>query len=99
MFPINTIKIDRAFIKGIGIDINTEAIIKAIIAMAHSLKMELVAEGVETEEQLAFLQSEQCDKIQGYLFSPAVPEEDFRKLLEKEKNGSPVTQKHSESIV
>ena len=98
-FPINTIKIDRTFVKDISIDVNAEAIIKAIIAMAHSLNMEVVAEGVETEEQLAFLQSQKCDKIQGYLFSPPVPEEEFRKLLEKGKNSSPTIQKHSESMV
>jgi len=85
-FPINTLKIDRTFIKNITISVSAKAIIKAIIAMAHSLNMEVVAEGVETEEQLAFLQSQKCDKIQGYLFSPPVPEEDFRKLLEKDKN-------------
>ena len=97
-FPINTIKIDRAFIKDIMINTNAKAIVKAIIAMAHTLNMEVIAEGVETEDQLAFLQSQKCDKLQGYLFSPPVPEEDFRKLLEKEKNGSPIIQKHSASI-
>ncbi len=84
-FPINTIKIDRAFVKDIATDGNAEAIIKAIIAMAHSLNMEVVAEGVETEEQLAFLKSLKCEKIQGYLFSPPVPEEEFRKLLEQNR--------------
>jgi len=98
-FPINTIKIDRAFIKEVGIDVNAEAIIRAIIAMAHSLKMDIVAEGVETEDQLTFLQSEKCDKIQGYLFSPPVREEDFRKLLEKEKRGTPLIRMQSESVV
>jgi EAL domain-containing protein (putative c-di-GMP-specific phosphodiesterase class I) len=96
-FPINTIKIDRTFIKNIAIDVNAEVIIKAIIAMAHSLKMEVVAEGVETEEQLAFLQSEKCDKIQGYLFSPPVPAEEFIKLLEKDKIGTSPINKHSTS--
>ncbi len=98
-FPIGTIKIDRVFVKDITIDINAEAIIKAIIAMAHSLNMEVVAEGVETEDQLAFLQSQKCDKLQGYLFSPPVPEEDFRKLLEQEKNGSPILLKRSKATV
>ena len=84
-FPINTIKIDRTFIKDITIDAKAKTIIKAIIAMAHSLNMEVIAEGVETEEQLAFLRSQKCEKIQGYLFSPPVPEEEFRKLLEQEK--------------
>ena len=82
-FPINTIKIDKAFVDNLAFSSTAEAIIKAIIAMAHSLNMEVVAEGVETEEQLAFLKSQKCDKIQGYLFSPPVPEEKFRKLLEQ----------------
>jgi len=98
-FPISTIKIDRVFVKDITIDVNAEAIIGAIIAMAHSLNMEVVAEGVETEDQLAFLQSQKCDKLQGYLFSPPVPEEDFRKLLEQEKNGSPIFPKRSKAMV
>jgi diguanylate cyclase (GGDEF)-like protein len=97
-FPINTIKIDRTFIKDSMIDVNAGAIVKAIIAMAHSLNMEVIAEGVETEDQLAFLQSLGCDKIQGYLFSRPVPGEDFTKLLEKEKNDNPLIQKPSESI-
>lgn len=82
-FPINTIKIDKAFVDNLAFSSTAEAIIKAIIAMAHSLNIEVVAEGVETEEQLAFLKSQKCDKIQGYLFSPPVPEEKFRKLLEQ----------------
>ena len=98
-FPINTIKIDRTFVKEMTIDVNAKAIIKAIIAMAYSLNMEVVAEGVETEEQLAFLQSHQCDKIQGYLFSPPVPEEEFRKLLEQDKIGPSPINKHFVSMV
>jgi len=97
-FPINTIKIDRSFIKEIAVDINAEAIIKAIIAMAHSLNMEVIAEGVETEEQMSYLESQKCEKMQGYLFSPPVPEEEFRKLLEQEKNGSSIIPKPSASI-
>ncbi len=87
-FPINTIKIDRTFVKDISIDSSAEAIIKAIIAMAHSLNMEVVAEGVETEEQMAFLKSLKCEKLQGYLFSPPVSAEAFRELLEQERKGS-----------
>lgn len=98
-FPINSIKIDRSFVKNIAIDVNAEAIIKAIIAMTHSLDIEVVAEGVETEEQLAFLQSQKCDKIQGYLFSRPVSKENFIKLLEKGKIGSSPINKHSASIV
>ena len=82
-FPITAIKIDESFIKDIMIDSDVEAIIKAIIAMAHSLKIKIIAEGVETEEQLAFLRSQQCDEMQGYLYSPPVSEEEFTKLLKK----------------
>ena len=82
-FPITAIKIDESFIKDIMIDSDVEAIIKAIIAMAHSLKIKIIAEGVETEEQLVFLRSQQCDEMQGYLYSPPVSEEEFTKLLKK----------------
>jgi diguanylate cyclase (GGDEF)-like protein len=98
-FPINTIKIDRTFIKNVAIDVNAQAIIRTIIAMAHSLKTEVVAEGVETEDQLAFLQSEKCDKIQGYLFSRPLPAEEFGKLLEQDKLGTFPINKHSASKV
>ncbi len=98
-FPINTIKIDRVFIKDITIDVNAKAIIKAIIAMAHSLNIQVIAEGVETEKQMAYLQSLKCDKMQGYLFSPPVPEEEFRKLLEQDKISPSSINKHSVSMV
>jgi EAL domain-containing protein (putative c-di-GMP-specific phosphodiesterase class I) len=98
-FPINTIKIDKEFIYKITTDVNAQAIIKAIIAMAHSLHIDVIAEGVETEDELAFLQSEGCDKAQGYLFSRPVPEEDFRKLLEQDNIDSSLINKHSASNV
>jgi diguanylate cyclase (GGDEF)-like protein/PAS domain S-box-containing protein len=83
-FPINTIKIDRSFVSDISRDTNSEAIVKAIIAMADSLKMRVVAEGVETKEQVAFLQSHHCDEMQGYFYSPPVPNSKLTKLLKKE---------------
>jgi EAL domain-containing protein (putative c-di-GMP-specific phosphodiesterase class I) len=79
--PIATLKIDRSFVRDLATDPDDASITSAIIAMAHSLKLNVVAEGVETEEQLAFLRSQQCDEMQGYLFSPAVPAEAFSKLL------------------
>jgi EAL domain-containing protein (putative c-di-GMP-specific phosphodiesterase class I) len=82
-FPINAIKIDRSFVGDITNDTNAEAIVRAIIAMAHSLKMKVVAEGVETREQLAFLQSQHCDEMQGFFYSPPVTDSKFTKLLEK----------------
>jgi diguanylate cyclase (GGDEF)-like protein len=83
--PINTIKIDKSFVRDITVDHNAEGIVKAIIAMAHSLKMKVVAEGVETEEQRNFLHLYNCNEMQGYLFSPPLSEQEFTKLLEKEK--------------
>lgn len=80
-FPIDMIKIDRSFIKDIPGDHADEAITDAIIAMGKSLKIQVVAEGVETAEQLAFLQGRGCDQVQGYYFSRPVPADDFAKLL------------------
>jgi len=66
-FPFDFIKIDKSFIAGIGSDRNDEKLIQAIVRLAHALDMEVVAEGVETEQQHAFLFAEGCDYIQGYL--------------------------------
>jgi diguanylate cyclase (GGDEF)-like protein/PAS domain S-box-containing protein len=79
-FPINALKIDQSFVKDIPNNPDNAAIIKAIIAMAHSLKLKVIAEGVETEEQLAFLRSQACDEIQGYLLSHPLPAEVFARL-------------------
>jgi FixJ family two-component response regulator len=72
-FPIGTIKIDIAFIRGITTNPEDAAIVVATITMAHNLKIRVVAEGVETEAQLTFLQRHGCDEIQGYYFSRPVP--------------------------
>ncbi|MBI4641552.1 MAG: EAL domain-containing protein [Candidatus Tectomicrobia bacterium] len=82
-FPVSTLKIDRSFVRDIPGDVDDAAITSAIIAMAHSLKLKVIAEGVETEEQLAFLRSHQSDEMQGYLFSRPVPAEAFTKLLQE----------------
>lgn len=79
-FPINALKIDQSFVKDIPNNADNTAIIKAIIAMAHSLKLKVIAEGVETEEQLIFLRSQACDEIQGYLLSHPLPAEVFARL-------------------
>ena len=68
-FPINTIKVDRSFVKDIISDEDDALIVRATIQMAHSLSLDIVAEGVETEEQLRFLINQKCDKIQGFYFS------------------------------
>jgi diguanylate cyclase (GGDEF)-like protein len=89
-FPINTIKIDKSFIGDITRDANARAIVNAIIAMAHNLKIKVIAEGVETKEQQTFLMLHECDEMQGYLFSRPVPARDFTELLNKERMAIPV---------
>lgn len=81
--PIDTIKIDQAFIENVTTDPDSAAITQSIIAMAHKLKLKVVAEGVETVEQLAFLARHDCDQIQGYYFSKPLPEDEFRNLLQE----------------
>ncbi len=80
-FPIKTLKIGRSFIRDVAENRNSEAIATAIISMSHALSMEVTAQGVETEGQLAFLQSSFCDNIQGHLISPAVSAEQLELLL------------------
>ena len=80
-FPIDTLKIDRSFIKDIPEDRHDTAISKAIIAMAEALGLYVVAEGVETSEQRAFLEGSGCDAMQGYLFSRPLPLSEFEALL------------------
>ena len=88
-FPVNTLKIDQSFVRDIGRGDNDVTLIKTIISMAHTLKLNVIAEGVETEDQLAFLLSHHCDRIQGFLFSKPVPAEDFTRLIKKEHKLSP----------
>ena len=87
--PINTIKIDRSFIGDISSDTNAKSIIRAIIAMAHNLNMKVLAEGVETGEQLEYLIEHGCDEAQGFFFSRAVAEEEFSGFLSKKTDKDP----------
>ena len=80
-FKVDYLKIDRSFINGIHSCLDDEAIVKSILHLAHDLKMKVVAEGVETEKQLAFLLQHQCDVIQGYLFSKPLERAGFMALL------------------
>ncbi len=80
-FPIDTLKVDQLFIQSIASDDDDSAIVDAIITLAHSLKLQVVAEGVETEKQLAHLRRANCDTAQGFLFSEPVPSDGFEKLL------------------
>jgi EAL domain-containing protein (putative c-di-GMP-specific phosphodiesterase class I) len=80
-FPVNAIKIDQSFIRQITSP-DEATIVTAIIRMGRTLKLRVIAEGVETVEELTFLQAHQCDEAQGYYFSRPVPAEQFAKLLE-----------------
>ena len=84
-FPINTLKIDRSFVISIPGDADDCAIAGAIVSMSKQLKHNVIAEGVETVDQLAFLKSLGCDEIQGYLFSPPVPAEKFAAMVREGK--------------
>lgn len=79
--PIQKLKIDKSFIFGVTTDPSDKAIVTAIIAMAHNLQMEVIAEGVETEAQRGFLSENRCDHLQGFLFSRPLPAEEFGRML------------------
>jgi len=80
--PVTALKIDQSFVRDLGTDPDDEAIITAIIAMAHTLKLKVVAEGVESEAQRAFLKANACDEFQGFVFSRAIDAEAFARLLQ-----------------
>ena len=83
-FDIDYLKIDRSFVKDIELDGHDKALTEAIIVMAHKLGIKTIAEGVETEGQLSLLKSFGCDYVQGFLYSPAVPAEEFVKMIARQ---------------
>ena len=87
--PIDTLKIDQSFVRDITDDIDDAVIVKSIISLAHNLRLSVIAEGVETNEQLSFLQKNGCDEIQGFRFSHPVSANDFSILLEQRKSIPP----------
>lgn len=80
-FPIDRLKIDRSFVRDIQQDPNDAEIVAAIIAMAHNLNIQVIAEGVENEEQMVFLRKHKCDEMQGYLWSPPVTSDNIEQML------------------
>ncbi len=80
-FPVHKVKIDQAFVRDLASDPNTAAMTRGIIALAHSLRLKVVAEGVETAAQLDFLRRNRCDGAQGFYFSGPVPADAFDRLL------------------
>jgi len=87
MLPIDRLKIDRTFINDVGRDPNDEAIVRAIIAMAHTLQLQVVAEGVENETHHDFLRELACDAAQGHLFGRPMTADEFAQLLQLRKGG------------
>ena len=90
-FPFDKIKIDRAFVMNLGRNTQSAAIIRAMIGLGHGLNISIVAEGVETQEQLSFLADEACDQVQGYFLGKPAPMADYAEWIGREKTVSLVT--------
>jgi len=88
-FPLDKLKIDQSFVKDISIGGGDAAIVKAIINMGHSLNLGVIAEGVETEEQLDFLTAHDCHDVQGYYYSKPLTAEEFKSFVERHNNPAP----------
>ena len=88
-YPLDKLKIDRSFVRDVMSNANDASIVKAIISLAHNLRLRVVAEGVETAEQLGFLRELGCDQYQGYFCSPAVPAAAFEALLQRMRADRP----------
>jgi diguanylate cyclase (GGDEF)-like protein/PAS domain S-box-containing protein len=85
-FPIDTLKIDQSFVRGLSTEQDDAEIASAIIGLAHRLQLQVVAEGVETGEQLAFMRTNDCNELQGYYFSMALAADDFARMVQSGKN-------------
>jgi len=83
-FPVNRLKVDQCFVRNLATDPSDAAIMRAIVSLGHSLKLKVLAEGVETAEQLMRLKAEGCDEAQGYHFGRPMPAEHFVALVRGE---------------
>jgi EAL domain-containing protein (putative c-di-GMP-specific phosphodiesterase class I) len=81
-FPVDRLKIDQSFVRDITTNADDTAIAQAVITLGHTMNLRVIAEGVETPEQLAFLRRNRCDEMQGYLFGKPMPGDEFGKLLQ-----------------
>ena len=84
-FPLDTLKVDRTFVRDVTVDPDDAAIVSPIIGLAHNLRLKVIGEGVENAEQRAYLREHGCDWVQGYSFSEPLPVEDFSELFRKRK--------------
>ncbi len=98
-FPIDVLKIDQSFIRGLSNDTNDAALVSAIISLGRSLDLNVIAEGVETEEQLAFLKAHQCEEGQGYYFSKALPADSLRGCWPLAGQNSETTHEQADTTV
>jgi diguanylate cyclase (GGDEF)-like protein len=96
-FPVDTIKIDQSFVHDVPQDLDDSAIVKSIIALAHSLRLEVVAEGVENESQLNFLKDISCDLMQGYYFGKPMPAKQFADFV-MHWDGAPLPELHGPGL-
>jgi EAL domain-containing protein (putative c-di-GMP-specific phosphodiesterase class I) len=80
-FPIDTLKLDQSFVRDVTTDGRDAAIVSSVIGLAHSLDLQVIAEGVETEEQLAFMRQQRCDRIQGFFFSAPMRADELEPYL------------------
>lgn len=86
-FPMDVLKIDRSFVSGVGTDLSATLVVHSVIELAHRMGMQAVAEGVETEEQFAYLKEKGCDAVQGFLLGRPSPAAAFAGLLRKGAGG------------
>jgi len=91
-FPVDSVKIDYTFVRDIATDPDDLAIVRAIIALGHTLDLKVIAEGVETVTQLEILRRQQCDEFQGFLFSGAVPADTFINMMMLEARTRPTSE-------